>query len=122
MKKIAIGVLSVVGGYSFVFAQGVTSTGGNQLLNLLALAQTLVSRAVPLLIGLAMVTFFYGLVLFMWKGKEGGENLDKAKKFMTYSIIAIFIMASLWGIIYFLQNLLGVPDIETIRGPKPPLP
>lgn len=120
MKKSIIGLLGVSGGLFVALAQSAPSAGGYQLLNLLSLAQTLVSRAVPFLIGLAMVTFFYGLVLFMWKGKEGGENLDKAKRFMAYSIGAIFIMVSLWGIIYFLQNILGIQDIENIRGPKPP--
>lgn len=120
MKKSIIGLLGVGGSLFIAFAQTAPSAGGYQLLNLLSLAQTLVSRAVPFLIGLAMVTFFYGLVLFMWKGKEGGENLDKAKRFMAYSIGAIFIMVSLWGIIYFLQNILGIQDIENIRGPKPP--
>lgn len=105
MKIKTISVLSILAGVGFASAQNVN---GGQLLSLLALAQVLVVRFVPLMIGLAMVTFFYGLVMFMWKGKEGGEALEKAKQFMIYSIVAIFIMVSIWDIISVIQKVVGV--------------
>ena len=112
MKKITItsAVLSIFAGIGFASAQGVN---GGPLINLLGLAQLLVVRFVPFMMGLAMVTFFYGLVMFMWKGKEGGEGLEKAKQFMIYSLVAIFIMVSIWGIIAIMQNVIGInPDVK----------
>ncbi len=107
MKKSITLVLGVLASISFVSAQA-GQPNAAPLQNLLGLAQSLVGQAVPLLIGLAMLAFFYGLVMFIWKGKEGGETLAKSKQFMIYSLGAIFVMVSIWGIIYLIQSVLGV--------------
>ena len=105
---------------SSAFAQ--TTQGGSQLLNLLGLAHRLVSDAVPFLIGVTMVVFFYGLITFIVKGKEGGETLEKSKQYMMYSLLAIFVMVSIWGIVAFLQNLIGIDPNATVKPPiVPPL-
>ncbi len=111
-------VFSVVAGISFAFAQQPGQVNISPLQNLLGGAQALVSQAVPFLIGLAVITFFYGLVMFIWKGKEGGENLTKSKQFMMYSLVAIFVMVSIWGIIVFMQNILGLGNVRTIVKPE----
>jgi Na+/H+-dicarboxylate symporter len=105
MKITTISFFSVLTTVGAAFAQQVN---GGPLLSLLALFQELVARAVPFLIGLAMVVFFYGLVMFVWKGKEGGEGLEKAKHFMMYSILAIFVMVSIWGIVTLMQRIVGI--------------
>ncbi len=119
MKITSISILSVLGGVGFAFAQGVN---GGPLLSLLSLAQKLVSQLVPFLIGLAMVTFFYGIVMFLWKGKEGGETLEKAKHFMIYSLVAIFVMVSIWGIVALMQNTLMIDPYARPVTPVVPLP
>ena len=100
--------------FSFAFAQ---ISDGRPILGLMALAQTILSQAVPILIGCAVVGFFYGLVMFIWKGKEGGESLAKSKQFMIYSLGALFVMVSIWGIIALMQDTLGVRN-RTIVYPK----
>jgi hypothetical protein len=54
--------------------------------------------------------------LFIWKGKEGGDDLAKSKQFMLNSIIAMFVMVSIWGIIALMQSILGIDP------GKPPVP
>ena len=115
MKIKSIGVLIVLASTGIVFAQNVN---GGPILSLISLAQTVISRLVPVLIGLAVVTFFYGIVMFLWKGKEGGESLEKSKQFIMYSLIAIFVMVSIWGIVVLLQNILGVPNVTIIDFPS----
>ena len=62
----------------------------------------------PLLIGAAVVAFFWGLLVYIFKsGKEGNKE---GKKIMFAGIVALFIMVSLWGIIALLQSALGVPS------------
>ena len=107
--------LSALSGITSAFAQ---NADGRPLFNLLGIAQNLVSQAVPLLIGLALVWFFYGLVLYIWKGKEGGESLEKSKQFMMYSIVAIFIMVSIWGIITLIQTTLGISPTTNMSFPS----
>jgi hypothetical protein len=107
---------------------GGTNTGGtsqgNQnysgVLGLLALARTLVVQAVPFLIGVALLAFFWFLVEFIWKGRESGDAQEQGKKGMLYSIIAIFVMVSIWGIIGFMGNVLGIGQGGGIPGFKLP--
>jgi hypothetical protein len=110
--KITIAALSLISGLSSVFAQG--QPDGRPILGLMALAQTILSQAVPILIGCALVGFFYGLVIFIWKGKEGGEALAKSKQFMIYSIGALFVMVSIWGIIALMQDTLNVRNRDIV--------
>lgn len=67
---------------------------------------------------LAIVAFFAGLVRFIWSIKEGeAKKADEGKKFMLWSLLAIFIIFSLYGIIYFMQQTLGIKDVTTIAKP-----
>lgn len=109
-------VLSALAGVSLVSAQ--VGADFTPIQRLVVGVQSIVSQLVPLLIGLAVLSFFYGLVMFLWKGKEGGEALTKAKQFMTYSLVAIFVMVSIWGIIYLLQVLTGTGNVDRIVYPK----
>lgn len=114
-KIISIATLGIIAGVSSVYAQGF-----NPLFNLIGTAQGLVGQLVPLLMGVAMVVFFYGLVVFIIKGKDGGEDASKAKSFMGYSILAFFIMASIWGIVAFMQNTVGIDPNARIKTPPVP--
>jgi hypothetical protein len=98
----------------------VSAQSQNPVFGLLGTARGVVGQAVPLLMGVAMVVFFYGLVMFIWKGKEGGETLEKSKSFMIYSLISFFVMASIWGIVGFLQNTTGIDPNAQVK--VPPIP
>lgn len=78
------------------------------ILGLLTLAQVILARMVPLLIGVAMLAFFWFLIEFIWKGKESPDEQKKGKTGMMYSILAIFVMVSIWGLVAFIGNVLGI--------------
>lgn len=84
------------------------NANGSQLLSLLNLAQTFLNRFVPFLVGLAIVVFFWYLVTFIWKGAQDPEAKNTSLKAMMYSILAIFVMVSIWGIITFMGSLTGI--------------
>lgn len=116
-----IGGVRVTGGG--VIGGGGAQTGGaavNQnfsgVLGLLALAQLIVVRAAPFLIGLALLAFFWFLIEFIWKGRESGDVQSKAKSGMFYSILALFVMVSVWGIIAFTGGVLGISQGGRIPG------
>ncbi len=92
----------------------------NPLLGLLALAQTIVARLVPFLIGLAVLAFFWFIVEFIWKGKDSPEEQKKARTGMFWSIVALFVMVSVWGIINFAGTALGIGQGGTMSGFKLP--
>ncbi|MEN9881454.1 MAG: hypothetical protein RLZZ308_637 [Candidatus Parcubacteria bacterium] len=106
-------------------AQTVASSGqinGTSLLNLIGLVQTIVARLVPLAIGLAVLAFFWYLIQFIWKGKEEAETKKISIAGMGWSIVAIFIMVSIWGLVGFLGSMLGIGAGGTAPVPGIPVP
>jgi len=74
-----------------------------QLINAVAY---IVGLAIPILIGVALIFFFVGLIQYIRNsGKKGHEN---GRKTMIAGITALFIMVSVWGIIAFAQSALGI--------------
>ena len=65
----------------------------------------IVNQIIPILFALALLGFFYGLVMYIF-GKE--DDKDQAKKTMIWGVVALFVMASVWGLVSFLGNAVGV--------------
>jgi len=65
------------------------------------------ARLVPLLAACALLVFFWGLVKFV--NNTASETVrDDAKNIMFWGIIALFVMMSIWGIVFFFfQDLFG---------------
>ncbi len=130
MKKV-LTIVSIIGsGVTSVLAQGIvvgsqaagTTANGGALLSFLALAQTFINRLVPFAIGVAVLGFFWFLIMFIWKGGQGATEKDSAIKGMGYSILALFLMVAVWGIIAMLANLLGVGIGGGVPTPTIPQP
>lgn len=130
MKKALTTLSLVAGNIAFALAQtiniGVGATqgqvNGGALLSLLALAQTLVNRLVPFAVGLAVLAFFWFLIQFIWKGKESPDKQKETMAGMGYSILALFAMVSIWGIIGLLGSMLGIGQGGNIPIPGVPVP
>ena len=86
---------------AFAFAQG-----GSNLLALLNLIQTIVSRAIPILVAVALLYFIWGLIQFIMSA--GGEKHDEGKTKMWWGIIALFVIVSIWGIVSYIGNVFGI--------------
>lgn len=67
----------------------------------------LVELSIPIVAGLALLGFFWGLAIFVFQ--NGSEvDAEKGKNIMKWGLIALFIMVSVWGIIGFFQRDLGI--------------
>jgi hypothetical protein len=131
MKKaltIGLGFISTV---SFAMAQAGLGTGqvgtpgastATGIIGLVDTLQSLLNRAVPLIISLAVIGLFWFLLQFVWKGNSDPKAREGAIKGMGYSILAIFVMVAIWGIIAFIANLLGVGVGGDIKPIIPKLP
>ena len=124
MKK-ALTIVSIIGStVASAFAQiaiGATANGSTAnagaLNGLLRLVNDTLARLVPIAIGLGVVGFLFFLVKFIFQGASDVEKKKEAISGMTYSILALFLMVAVWGIVFMLANLLGVG-----LGGTPPTP
>lgn len=112
MKKLTI-LISVSLLPLVTFAQG----SGGSLTNVENLAQSLqriVNILLPALFTLAVVVFFWGVVRYIFAGEQDKE---KAKKTMLWGVIAIFVMASIWGLVKFIGDTFGIQEKKSVPVP-----
>lgn len=133
MKKLVTSLSLTATTVAMALAQGVNITingntasqgqiNGNGLLSLLNLAQTLVTKLVPFAVGVAVLVLFYFLIQFMVKGNADPEAKNASLKGMGYSVLALFVMVSIWGIIGFLGSMFGIGQGGTSPIPGVPVP
>ncbi len=114
MKKIAL-VTSLIFAFPFIAsAQGATL---GPVVILVSAIQGIVRTLIPLLIGVAVVVFFWGLVLYI---SGAGKDATKGKGIMIGGLIALFVMVSMWGIISMIQFSLGIGSTVLIGTPVAP--
>lgn len=71
----------------------------------------LVSTLLPIVVAIALLVFFWGLVKFIFaQGNE--EAKADAKKIMLWGLVALFVMVSVWGLVEFIGNALGIDQGE----------
>ncbi len=110
MKKIAL-----IAGALFLpvvsFAQGLDN------LESLALSiGRIVEILIPIIFALAVLGFFYGLVKYIF---GADHDKEQAKKTMIWGVVALFVMASVWGLVNWLQGNLDIdsgtaPDVGNL--------
>jgi len=82
---------------------------------------SIVNIAVPVLVSLAVVAFFFGLVKFLSSTGDTKKHKDGIT-IMTYGIISLFVIVGLWGIIEIAKNTIfgndsvAVPSSSEILG------
>jgi len=112
MKKVIIAVLAFAPVLAF----------GQQLGNVENIVESigrLIGLALPIVVALALLAFFWGLVKFIFaQGNE--EAKTDAKKTMLWGIVALFVMVSIWGLVRFIGNAFGVDQGDTIIVPTVP--
>ena len=90
------------------------------LVGLIRLAGDILNMLIPVLIALALVVFFWGLVMYIWGASGGDEKKAEAKGIMIAGLLSLFVMVSVWGIIRLAQNTLGVQGSQPIQPPSVP--
>lgn len=100
MKKLLYTALAF--GPSIAFAQNLG--GVNTLLNSI---RNLVDNALPVVVGLALLGFFWGLMKFIFAAGNEDSKAD-GKKIMIMGIIALFVMVAVWGLVGFIADNVGV--------------
>lgn len=113
MKKAVITSLLVAGLPFIANAQEL----GNIRDIVLAL-RNIIDILIPLVFALAILYFFWGLAQFILAaGDESAAASGRSK--MIWGVVAIAVMASVWGLVYFLQDAFeirreGAIDVDVL--------
>lgn len=97
---------------SFAFAS-------TNFMGLMMNLQGLLNMAVPLLIGLAVVYFLWGVFMYIKAGADEGGKAD-AKKNIVNGIIGLFVMVAVWGIVGVIASSLSIDTGGVITAPQLP--
>lgn len=109
-KKI---ILLGVGAAPFLaFAQGSVKT-------LLEKVVDQISILPGLIIGLTIIYFLWNVFEYIQAGGDPKKSADVVKM-ITYSLIAIFVMVSVWGLVRVIGNTFGIREGTTINKIAPP--
>jgi hypothetical protein len=73
----------------------------------------LVNMIIPLFIGIALLFFIWNLIKYVLRASDEEER-TASRSYMIYSIIAFFVMISIWGLVNFLVATFG---LEGTQGP-----
>ena len=82
--------------------------------SLVAIIITILKSVVPVIAGLAVLYFFWGIAKFIFSSGSDDQKKE-AKKIMTWGLIAIFVMFSFYGIIVLFGNAL-LPNFRSYDG------
>jgi hypothetical protein len=85
--------------------------------NLIVALGGILNITIPVLIAAAIVVFFWGLVLYIYKA--GGEGTS-GRGMMVAGLVSLFIMVSVWGLVNLAQGALGVSGNANVVIPQVP--
>lgn len=109
MKKVIYGLMA----FSPVLALAANFTAFDDFILFLKRA---VGSLIPIFFGLAIIYFFWGLIEFI-RSAGDPKKAAEGKSIMIYGVIAIAVMASIWGLVGWLQTVTGVGNTTTITPP-----
>ncbi len=77
----------------------------------------LVALAVPILLGIAVAVFVWGLLQYFWQGDDETVR-GESRAHMVWAVLALFVIVTVWGLVALLMELTGVQDGETVEAPN----
>lgn len=108
MKRFIIGISALV-----LPAVAFAAEPLNNVSNLIGSIGTIINKTLPILVALALLFFFYGLVRFILSGGDESAKVS-AKHTMLWGIVALFVMVSVWGLVSFLGDALGIKQGQSL--------
>lgn len=78
-----------------------------------------VSRAIPILIGVALIVFIWGLIQYINAGDDDAKKKG-ARGTIIYGVIILAAIVGVWGLVNFVLDTIGVDTGTTV--PTPGIP
>lgn len=107
MKKVILG--------SLYFAPFIAFAQGAPLGNITAIVQqigAIVRLLGPIVFSIAIIYFFWGIAKYVLSAGDP-KAAAEGRSIMIWGVIAIAVMASIYGLVLWLQTTLGVTNVTT---------
>lgn len=111
MKKFIYAVLAFAP--ALAFAQEL-----NNITRMVEALKGIVGKLIPIMVALALVFFFWGLIKYIMKAGDPKEAAA-GKSIMIYGVIAIAVMLSIYGLVRFLNTSFGITNNDRLPTPCP---
>ncbi len=91
--------------------------------NLLKSVGRLVDTALPIVVGIALLGFFWGLAMFVFSANDPEKHAE-GRNIMIWGVVALFVMVAVWGLVRFVGSAVGISQeggtasIPTVPGLK----
>ena len=85
---------------------------------LISRAGELVINATKIVAAIALLVFFWGLVKFIMKAGDE-KAVAEGRRLMLWGIVALFVMVSVWGLVYFIGDEI-FPTVNNYSAPSIP--
>lgn len=108
IKTASVIALSVVP----VLALGSTSNGLEGVFQQLG---NLLGVITPVVVGLALLGFFWGLAMYVLNFSGEDKDKKKGRDMMVYGTLVLFVMVSVWGIVQILQDTFNLRSGEQLQ-------
>jgi len=91
-----------------MFAQAPPARTGQRtgLQNMVGEAGSLIQALIPIVIGLGVLVFLWGVLQYVIAKDDSGK--EQGRTFMLWGIIALFVMVSVWGLVNILRETLNL--------------
>lgn len=117
MKKIAYSVASIIGLLPIAAFAQYTRVDTRFIDSVIDLVTTLIKFAFPALTAVAVIVFIYTLIRYIL---APADQKEKDRKGLIYSLFALFIIVSLFGILRLMQTITGTQGVNTIDASQVP--
>lgn len=88
-----------------------TALPGQGIVNIIGAGAAIINMLIPILISLAIVMFFWGLIKYV---RSSGKDHTMGLRIMTAGLLSLFVMVTLWGILAFAASTLQIPGYNGI--------
>ena len=68
---------------------------------------------IPIAFALCLLYFFWGVAKYVRSGAESDKAVEEGKRVMVWGVVALFVLSSVWGIIYFIRSELQLDTSPT---------
>lgn len=107
MKKFILSALAFGPLYAFAASTATGKANLSYFSNILTDIQKMVKVALPIVVALALLFFFWGVAQFILAAGDE-EKRKKGQQHMIWGIVGLFVMVAVWGLVSWLGQITGV--------------